>query len=348
MSFVDKVYGEIIEEIRKDGSHSIDRTGTGTTRASGFCVTYDISGGKVPVLGSKSVNLAAVIKELVWFVKGETNINSLGCNIWNEWADENGDLGPIYGKQWRKWTDTKIVSHEVYELRREELIELGYKVALFDDDEVAITREIDQLQRAIDQLVTNPDSRRIIVSAWNVGDLEDMALMPCHSFFQFISEEMSLVERVRLVPSYGDKSIRVDNVTVGTGDDSTGHALMDQIGVPKRKLTCVMYQRSADMFLGVPFNIASYSLLTHVIAHLTGQASANFIHVTGDTHVYDNHTEQLDRQLDIIKNGCKDIPGYVAFKIDHALSDLDGISVDSFKQVTPYIHHPAIKAQVAV
>ena len=348
MSFVDKVYGEIIEEIRKDGSHSIDRTGTGTTRVSGFCVKYDISGGKVPVLGSKSVNLAAVIKELVWFVKGETNINSLGCNIWNEWADENGDLGPIYGKQWRKWTDTKIIPADEFDANSGRFANRGYKLVMRDSANVAVTREIDQLARVVDQLKTDPESRRIIVSAWNVGDLEDMALMPCHSFFQFISEEMSLVERVKLVPSYGDKSIRVDNVTVGTGDDATGHALMDQIGVPKRKLTCVMYQRSADMFLGVPFNIASYSLLTHVIAHLTGQASADFIHVTGDTHVYDNHTEQLDRQLDIIKNGCKDIPGYVTFKIDHALSYLDGISVDSFKQVTPYIHHPAIKAQVAV
>ena len=347
MSIVDKIYGEMLKETLEEGRHSMDRTGTGTTRDAGFCVKYDLSEGKVPVLGSKKVNLEAVIKELVWFVKGETNIDSLGCKIWDDWADENGDLGPIYGKQWRKWVDTKIVSHEVYEVRREELIELGYKVALFDDDEVAITREIDQLQRAIDQLVTNPDSRRIIVSAWNVGDLEDMALEPCHSFFQFLSVEMTLAERAAVAPRYVSKGFQISDITI-TDDPSQAHLMLTTLGVPTRKLTCLMYQRSGDMFLGVPFNIASYSLLTHLVAHLAGMVADSFIHMIGDAHIYDNHRGQCEEQMKVIKESCKDISGTVKFSISKDLHFLNDVSVDSFVQDSIYVHHPVIKAPIAV
>lgn len=347
MSTVDKIYGEMIKETLEEGYHSKDRTGTGTTRESGFCVKYDLTGGKVPVLGSKKVNLEAVIKELVWFVKGSTNINSLGCKIWDEWADENGDLGPIYGKQWRNWVDTKIVPHGVYEGHREEFLERGYKIAMMDDKNVAITREIDQLQRAVELLISNPDSRRIIVSAWNVGDLEDMALEPCHSFFQFLSVEMSLAERAAIANRYIPETVRVSDITI-TDDPTSAHLMLTTLGVPSRKLTCLMYQRSGDMFLGVPFNISSYALLTHLVAHLTGHEAGALIHIIGDAHIYDNHRGQCEEQMKVIKDSCKFIPGTVTFEINKNLHTLDGVSVDSFIQKSIYIHHPAIKAPIAV
>lgn len=256
-------YKNLIQAVLRDGIVKSDRTGTGTVSTIGQLQRYPLMQDfkpVVPLVTCKETKYESLIKELLWFIRGETNINTLGCKIWDAWADEDGELGPVYGKQWRRWTDTKICWAE--DVRREVLEARGYKVEGMLDGgslpRVVMTKEIDQLQNAIDMLRTNPDSRRIIVSAWNPGDIDDMALPPCHSFFQFFSEE-------------------VDG---------------------ERLLTCLLYQRSADVFLGVPFNIGSYALLTHLVASVTNHKAVEFIHVTGDTHLYQNHVDLVTGPLE--------------------------------------------------
>ena len=217
-------YLDLMQRILDEGVEKSDRTGTGTISVFGHQMRFDLSEG-FPVVTTKKVHLKSVIHELLWFISGETNIGYLqdnGVRIWNEWADENGDLGPVYGKQWRRWKTQDGT-------------------------------EVDQLAKAIEMIKTNPNSRRIIVSAWNAGELDEMALMPCHAFFQF----------------------RVAN----------------------GKLDCQLYQRSADVFLGVPFNIASYALLTHMVAQVCGLEAGEFVHTIGDAHLYLNHLEQAKLQL---------------------------------------------------
>jgi thymidylate synthase len=217
-------YHDLLLHILENGTDKTDRTGTGTRSVFGYQMRFDLSKG-FPLVTTKKVHLKSIIYELLWFLKGQTNIAYLkenGVSIWDEWADENGELGPVYGKQWRSWEgkDGKV---------------------------------IDQITDLLHQLKTNPDSRRMIVSAWNVAELSQMALMPCHSLFQFY--------------------------------------------VADGKLSCQLYQRSADVFLGVPFNIASYALLTHMIAQVAGLEPGDFVHTFGDVHIYNNHVEQVKLQL---------------------------------------------------
>ncbi|MGQ0749616.1 MAG: thymidylate synthase, partial [Betaproteobacteria bacterium] len=217
-------YLELMKRVLDDGARKSDRTGTGTLSVFGAQLRFDLSSG-FPLLTTKKVHLKSVIHELLWFLKGDTNIKYLrdnGVTIWDEWADENGDLGPVYGCQWRSWP-------------------------------AADGRHIDQIAQVIEQLRRNPDSRRLIVSAWNVGELDRMALMPCHAFFQFY--------------------------------------------VAGGRLSCQMYQRSADLFLGVPFNIASYALLALMVAQACGFKPGEFVHTFGDTHLYLNHLDQAREQL---------------------------------------------------
>ncbi len=214
-----------MRHVLENGTEKGDRTGTGTKSVFGYQMRYDLNDG-FPLVTTKKIHFKSVVHELLWFIAGDTNVMYLqenGVKIWNEWADENGDLGPVYGAQWRSWgTPTG--------------------------------ETIDQLAQVIEQIKTSPDSRRIIVNAWNVGELEQMALMPCHTLFQFY--------------------------------------------VADGKLSCQLYQRSADIFLGVPFNIASYALLTHMIANVTGLAVGDFVHTLGDAHLYSNHYEQAKIQLE--------------------------------------------------
>lgn len=296
-------YLNLIKTVLRDGIPKADRTGTGTVSTLGELRRYPLMLGYKPVLPlvtAKETKTRSIIRELLWFIRGETNIKTLGCGIWNEWADENGELGPIYGKQWRRWEDTKMV-WDFEAARCEQLEERGYELmGTLPEGLRCYHREIDQLTNAIEMLRTNPDSRRIIVSAWNPGDIDDMALPPCHSFFQFFSEEVQ----------------------------------------GERLLTCLLYQRSADVFLGVPFNIASYGLLTHLVASVTNHKAVEFIHVTGDTHLYQNH-------LDLAR-GLLDAPTY----------DLAGLSLDLKMDIDEYteddIHilnyksGPFLKAPVAV
>ncbi len=263
-----KQYLDFLRHVRDNGQRKDDRTGTGTLSVFGHQMRFDLAEG-FPLVTTKKVHLRSIIVELLWFLRGETNIAYLSENkvsIWDEWADENGDLGPVYGKQWRSWG-------------------------------AADGRSIDQIATAIEQLRTNPDSRRIIVSAWNVGELESMALAPCHAFFQFY--------------------------------------------VANGRLSCQLYQRSADIFLGVPFNIASYALLTEMIAAQCDLEAGDFIWTGGDCHLYLNHQDQADQQL-----GRDPLP-LPQLKLSRRPASIFEYEFDDIV-VENYESHPGIKAPVAV
>ncbi|MDA8895956.1 thymidylate synthase [Bacteroidia bacterium] len=261
-------YEKFLSHVYQNGQDKEDRTGTGTRSVFGGQIRFDLQKG-FPLITTKKVHLKSIIHELLWFLKGETNIGYLkenGVRIWDEWADENGDLGPVYGKQWRTW-------------------------------EAKDGRVIDQISEALDLIKNNPDSRRIIVNAWNVGELKDMALMPCHTMFQFY--------------------------------------------VANGKLSCQLYQRSADLFLGVPFNIASYALLTMMMAQVCNLEYGDFVHTFGDAHVYNNHFEQVERQL------SREPREYPLMNINPQVKDLFDFKFEDFELVN-YVPHPRIKAPVAI
>jgi thymidylate synthase len=258
----------LLRHVLDHGTKKTDRTGTGTLSVFGYQMRFDLSQG-FPLLTTKKVHLKSIIHELLWFLQGDTNIRYLkenGVRIWDEWADDNGDLGPIYGYQWRSWP-------------------------------TADGRHIDQIAEVIETLKTNPDSRRIIVSAWNVGELSNMKLPPCHAFFQFY--------------------------------------------VADGKLSCQLYQRSADIFLGVPFNIASYALLTLMMAQVTGLKPGDFVHTLGDAHIYLNHLDQVNLQL------SRDVRPPPTMHLNPAVSNLFDFKFEDFT-LEGYDPHPAIKGQVAV
>lgn len=266
-------YLDLLQHIIDTGTDKSDRTGTGTRSVFGYQMRFNLADG-FPLVTTKKCHVKSIIYELLWFLRGDTNIAYLkenGVSIWDEWADENGNLGPVYGKQWRSWQGA--------------------------DD-----KTVDQVSELIQQLKTNPDSRRLIISAWNVADLPDMKLMPCHCLFQFYT-------------------------TVGENG--------------KRKLSCQLYQRSADVFLGVPFNIASYALLTMMIAQVCDMEPGEFVHSFGDVHLYNNHFEQAHLQL-----GRKPFP-LPQLTINPAVKDIFAFTFADFELVN-YQCHPAIKAPVAV
>ncbi len=263
-----KQYHDLLQHILKEGVRKEDRTGTGTLSVFGYQMRYDLNEG-FPCLTTKKLHLRSIIHELLWFLKGDTNIGYLkehNVRIWDEWADENGELGPVYGHQWRSWPAKDGGT-------------------------------IDQISQVIDQIKNNPNSRRLIVSAWNVADVNEMALPPCHCFFQFY--------------------------------------------VADGKLSCQLYQRSADTFLGVPFNIASYALLTMMIAQVCDLKLGEFIHTLGDTHLYTNHLDQAQLQL---TRDLRDLP---TMKLNADVKDIFGFTIDDFELIN-YDPHPHIKGAVAV
>lgn len=263
-----KQYLDLLRHIKEHGTIKHDRTGVGTKSVFGYQMRFDLSEG-FPLLTTKKVHLKSIIYELLWFISGDTNIKYLkdhGVSIWDEWADENGDLGPVYGAQWRRW-------------------------------DCGDGTYIDQLQNVMDTLKNNPDSRRIIISSWNVAQIDNMALPPCHSLFQFY--------------------------------------------VADNRLSCQLYQRSADTFLGVPFNIASYALLTMMIAKVCGFELGDFIHTTGDTHIYLNHFDQVREQL---SRTPRPLPKMI---IHGDQKDIFSFKYEDFELVG-YDPYPAIKAPVAV
>jgi thymidylate synthase len=263
-----KQYLDLMQYVLDFGVSKGDRTGTGTRSTFGYQMRFPLGDG-FPILTTKKMHLKSIVYELLWFLKGDTNVRYLqdhGVRIWNEWADENGDLGPVYGAQWRRWR-------------------------------CADGRVIDQISQVIDEIKRNPDSRRLIVSAWNVGDLEQMALQPCHVLFQFY--------------------------------------------VANGKLSCQLYQRSADIFLGVPFNIASYSLLTRLIAQVCNLELGEFVHTFGDAHLYNNHLDQARLQL-----ARKPFP-LPQMKINPQVCDINSFNYEDFELLN-YQCHPAIRADVSV
>ena len=263
-----KQYTDLLRHVLANGNKKEDRTGTGTLSVFGYQMRFNLADG-FPLLTTKKVHLKSIIHELLWFLQGSTNIAYLkenGVRIWDEWADENGDLGPVYGYQWRNWPKPDGT-------------------------------HIDQITQVVNAIKTNPDSRRLIVSAWNVADVDQMKLPPCHAFFQFY--------------------------------------------VADGKLSCQLYQRSADIFLGVPFNIASYALLTMMVAQVCNLKLGDFVHTLGDAHIYTNHMEQVNEQLG------RDIRPLPHMQINPNVTDIFGFKFEDFELVN-YDPHPAIKGVVAV
>jgi thymidylate synthase len=263
-----QAYLDLLQRILDDGVEKEDRTGTGTLSVFGHQMRFDLAAG-FPLVTTKKIHTRSVFGELLWFLRGDTNVKWLqdrGISIWDEWADEAGDLGPVYGYQWRSWPAPD-------------------------------GRHVDQIAQVVDQIRGNPDSRRHIVSAWNVADVDDMALPPCHTLFQFY--------------------------------------------VSDGELSCQLYQRSADLFLGVPFNIASYALLTLMVAQVTGLKPGDFIHTLGDAHIYANHVEQVKTQL------AREPRALPQMKLNPARTELGEFVFEDFELVG-YDPHPAIKAPVAV
>ncbi len=263
-----QVYSDLLKHVLQHGHKKEDRTGTGTLSVFGYQMRFNLADG-FPLLTTKKVHLKSIIHELLWFLQGSTNIAYLkenGVRIWDEWADENGNLGPVYGYQWRNWPKPDGT-------------------------------HIDQISQVVHAIKTNPDSRRLIVSAWNVADVDQMKLPPCHAFFQFY--------------------------------------------VADGKLSCQLYQRSADIFLGVPFNIASYALLTMMIAQVCGLKLGDFVHTLGDAHIYTNHMEQVHEQLG------RDVRALPRMRINPAVDDIFSFKYDDFT-LENYDPHPAIKGLVAV
>jgi thymidylate synthase len=263
-----KQYHDLLRHVLENGVKKEDRTGTGTISVFGYQLRCNLEEG-FPLLTTKKLHTKSIIHELLWFLKGETNTKYLkdnGVSIWDEWADENGNLGPVYGKQWRSWPTPD-------------------------------GKNIDQISALISQIKSNPDSRRLLVNAWNVGEIPQMALPPCHILFQFY--------------------------------------------VANGKLSCQLYQRSADLFLGVPFNIASYALLTHMVAQVCGLGVGDFVHTYGDVHIYSNHMEQVELQL------SREFRPLPTLKINPDIKDIFSFSFDDFK-IENYDPWPAIKAPVAV
>jgi thymidylate synthase len=289
-------YLDLLRDILEHGVEKTDRTGTGTLSVFGRQLRFDLREG-FPLLTTKKLHLKSIIHELLWFLRGDTNVKSLnehGVTIWDEWADDDGNLGPVYGAQWRSWP------------------------APTPNDPA---RTIDQIANVIDEIKRNPDSRRLIVSAWNVADLERMKLPPCHCLFQFY------VEPTRA----GSSATR--GTSVGSGDDRPGDG-------PAR-LSCQLYQRSADVFLGVPFNIASYALLTMMVAHVCGLAPGTFIHTFGDVHLYSNHMEQAREQL---TRRPRPLP---RMEITRDVRSIFDFQYEDFR-LSNYDPHPPIAAKVAV
>ena len=280
MAQIDETYLQLLKEVLENGNKKGDRTGTGTTSIFGKQLRFKMEDG-FPLLTTKKIHTNSIIHELLWFLKGDTNIKYLqdnGVTIWDEWADEKGNLGPIYGKQWVKWKSIKE------------------KKVLFVDrglDTEYTPTSINQIGNIIDTLHHNPDSRRMIVSAWNVGEIDQMNLPPCHYGFQIYTQELTFVERLNHYLDIHPLSHHVTDLTPGK---------LDSLRVPKRKISLMWNQRSVDTFLGLPFNIASYGFLLHMFAQQVNMIPYELIGNLGDVHIYDNHMDYVQQQL---KRGCK-------------------------------------------
>ncbi|KJZ17368.1 hypothetical protein TW86_03685 [Halomonas sp. S2151] len=345
----DDIYLDTAEIIADEGIMKSDRTGTGTISVFGQQMAFDLTGDKLPLLTTKKLVLRSIIHELIWFLRGEGNIAYLkenGVGIWDSWADENGDLGPVYGVQWRHWQDTRIVSAD----QLDDLEKQGFTViGEVSFGKYAVHREIDQIASILEQLRNNPDSRRMILTAWNPSVVEEQALPPCHTLVHFYSQELSPLQRRQIAKTRADirkcagHPISEAECALLNGDDVTDQQIAELVPAT-RGLSCHLYQRSGDFFLGVPFNIASYSLLTHMLAKLVGMEPMEFVHTIGDAHIYTNHVDQLAEQM---KNEPKEEVPFVTLENAERYQDPAEYRFEDI-QVHNYHHHQFIKAPVAV
>ncbi len=326
--FHDHQYLSMVRDILDNGVKRDDRTGTGTFGAFGRQLRFSLRDGSIPLLTTKKMHTKSIIHELLWFLKGDTNIkylNDNGVRIWNEWADENGDLGPVYGSQWRRWPKYEILSFS------DEIAHMDIDATTYLDAKVRVTY-IDQIARIVNTLKNNPVDRRIIVSAWNVGELADMKLPPCHYAFQFWARPLYLKERVALL----EGGHRIREIT-----PEQMHQVLDEHNVPRWALTCMLHQRSCDVGLGVPFNIVQYSILTHLIAHCVGMVAEEFIWDGGDVHVYTNHVDALREQLTRVPMPSPTL------RINTDNKDINNFKFEDF-EIIGYESHPTIKMEVSV
>lgn len=343
-----KQYLALMQDILDNGVVKKDRTGVGTLSVFGRQLRFDLKEG-FPLVTTKKVHLKSIIHELLWFLNGDTNVKYLqenGVKIWNEWSDEEGNLGPVYGKQWREWRDCKVV--ECHDVRRtQQLMQRGYKyIGNMNEDGatyLVYEKPHDQISKVIQQLREDPDSRRIIVSAWNVGDLDDMALNPCHNYFQFYTTEMSLLERLDWYeanePEKFANAPLINHEDID--DEERLHEILDREGIPRRKLSCFYMMRSNDYLLGAPFNVASYALLTHMIAQQLNMVPDELVYSGVDVHLYSNHLEQAKLQL---TREPYPLPKLVIKRKPDSIFDY---KYEDFELVG-YQAHPHIAAPVAV
>ncbi|HFR3999883.1 TPA: thymidylate synthase [Salmonella enterica] len=343
-----KQYLALMQDILDNGVVKKDRTGVGTLSVFGRQLRFDLKEG-FPLVTTKKVHLKSIIHELLWFLNGDTNVKYLqenGVRIWNEWSDEEGNLGPVYGKQWREWRDCKVV--ECHDVRRtQQLMQRGYKYIgnMKEDGTTYLVYEKahDQISKVIQQLREDPDSRRIIVSAWNVGDLDDMALNPCHNYFQFYTTEMTLLERLDWYEV--NEPEKFANAPLINHEDIDSeerlHETLDREGIPRRKLSCFYMMRSNDYLLGAPFNVASYALLTHMIAQQLNMVPDELVYSGVDVHLYSNHLEQAKLQL---TREPYPLPKLVIKRKPDSIFDY---KYEDFELVG-YQSHPHIAAPVAV
>lgn len=343
-----KQYLALMQDILDNGVVKKDRTGVGTLSVFGRQLRFDLKEG-FPLVTTKKVHLKSIIHELLWFLNGDTNVKYLqenGVKIWNEWSDEEGNLGPVYGKQWREWRDCKVV--ECHDVRRtQQLMQRGYKYIgnMKEDGTTYLVYEKahDQISKVIQQLREDPDSRRIVVSAWNVGDLDDMALNPCHNYFQFYTTEMTLLERLDWYeanePEKFANAPLINHEDID--DEERLHETLDREGIPRRKLSCFYMMRSNDYLLGAPFNVASYALLTHMIAQQLNMVPDELVYSGVDVHLYSNHLEQAKLQL---TREPYPLPKLV---IKRKPDSIFGYKYEDFELVG-YQSHDTIKAPIAV
>ena len=312
----DEEYLRLLKEVLDNGERKTDRTGTGTISLFGTSMRFDISDNSIPLLTTKKMNLNSIIHEIIWYLSGNTNIkylNDNGVNIWNAWADENGDLGPVYGQQWRKTPNYVADGEDIW---------FHYE-----------TPYIDQLQTAIDLINNDPTSRRIMINSWNVGQLHEMNLPPCHYQFSFWCQPYSRLQRLQLL---------ADKLPYGTAvhDEQKSFELW---GIPKGQLKCKLDMRSNDMFLGNPFNIAQYAIISHMIAQVTGYEATELYYTCTDSHIYDNHIEQVKEQLSR-ESRTYESP---TISLNKTINNIDDFTFDDIK-VVGYKHFDVIKAPVAI
>lgn len=343
-----KQYLALMQDILDNGVVKKDRTGVGTLSVFGRQLRFDLKEG-FPLVTTKKVHLKSIIHELLWFLNGDTNVKYLqenGVRIWNEWANAEGELGPVYGKQWREWRDCKVVEcHDVG--RTQQLMQRGYKYIgnIKEDGTTYLVYEKphDQISKVIQQLREDPDSRRIIVSAWNVSDLDDMALNPCHNYFQFYTTEMTVLERLNWFEE--NEPEKFANAPLINHKDIDNeellHETLDREGIPRRKLSCFFLMRSNDVFLGLPFNIASYALLTHIVAQQLNMVPDELVYSGVDVHLYSNHLEQAKLQL---TREPYPLPKLVIKRKPDSIFDY---KYEDFELVG-YQSHDTIKAPIAV